>query len=426
MLSQEADVHNRPPNHGDEMGATDEPWPNDNSVQRGGNSGPIQYNYTENPPNNANDCVNATPRLSTTKMQLLNAARSKDDFGNKPPSEVNLIVELSQFKTKEVELKARLKRSDNTIKKLEADLMRLKSTNLKETLRSDRALREKDRELKNRKKESKRIEAGRRLDQRGFTAELEMVKRNAKEAKDAAAVLRQSLEEVKKKSTDSGINQAISESETVKDVELFNLRAEVKALKFLLDSRDKPLPSFMFVHRNIVSRAKSLKVFDVGGNQARVAKRSSRKATFGSPLANVRRERGDYPHRERIRQSIPKIQNATNKLFDGVWIERKRDYCGDQRTNRGDAAEESSDFAGDDDWRDRNLDGGTDGDVDEDMEEDREASGELRWTKPARDDTNAYEQFCQLVGVPRNPIPCRMGGALMYRDETRVCQFHPR
>ena len=172
--------------------------------------------------------------------------------------------------------------------------------------------------------------------------------------------------------------------------ELTKLRTEVNTLKKRLVACEKSVNVVpTFIHLNLFDAAPELLAqnvfFDAEEKKKEVEKRRSRKQTFGRRLAHIRRERGQYPHREVYRHS-PKPSE----------IYRDASFCLTEEPTGTIAAKR------------RELQDLGPGEV---MEEDvRGGTGEGNGASPLE----------EMMAVPRNAIPCLVDGQLAYREGTRV------
>lgn len=172
---------------------------------------------------------------------------------------------------------------------------------------------------------------------------------------------------------------------------LTRLRAEVKALKERLASSQRPAKvAPEFIHINLFDAAPELLpehiFFDVEAKKKEIEKRPSRKQTFGRRLTHIRRERGQYPHREIYRHSAKPCEiyrDATICLTEeptGTIPAKRREL---QDLGPGEVIDEK-----------------------------------VRGSKGEEKGPMSLEE---MMGVPRNAIPCLVEGQLAYREGTRVC-----
>lgn len=150
----------------------------------------------------------------------------------------------------------------------------------------------------------------------------------------------------------------------------------------------------------------ALQYIDVDTKIAEIAQRPSRKATFGNVIANVRKERGIYPHRSGNFHAEKPPPEPKRKQK----VARKRAVHIDLLTyHSGDTTEEEDD---------------------RDSDQSSLASDENDENTPPPDDDNASEEedplvkFDRMMGVPENAIPCLVDNQLAYRGGTRVGSIH--
>ena len=144
-----------------------------------------------------------------------------------------------------------------------------------------------------------------------------------------------------------------------------------------------------FIHADLFDAAPELRAenvfFDAEAKKKEIEKRPSRKQTFGRRLANVRRERGQYPHREVYRHSPKPCE-----------IYRDADTCLIEEPTGTVPAKR------------RELQDLGPGEV---IEED------MRGGQGVEKRPMSLEE---MMGIPQNVIPCLVDGQLAYRDGTRV------
>ena len=152
----------------------------------------------------------------------------------------------------------------------------------------------------------------------------------------------------------------------------------------------------------------ALQCIDVDAKIAEIAQRPSRKATFGNVIANVRKERGIYPHRSGNFHAEKPLPAPKRKQK----VASKRAAPIDLSTyHSGDTTEEEDDHNSD---------------------QSSLASNENDENTPPPDDDNALEEededplvkFDRMMGVPENAIPCLVDNQLAYKDGTRVRNIH--
>ncbi len=191
--------------------------------------------------------------------------------------------------------------------------------------------------------------------------------------------------------------QLVVRDDKAEDGELVQLKTEVTALKQQIVSSERKPEKVepKFNHTNLFTAAPELLpdvvFFDADAKKKEIEKRRTRKQTFGRRLANIRRERGQYPHREVYRHSQKPSQVFGNLTFF--------------------PAEESTETSP---TKRREL---------QDL-------GPGETVDPgANDEETRPLSFEDLMGVPINAIPCIVDSQLAYRDGTRVSffslRFHP-
>ena len=183
--------------------------------------------------------------------------------------------------------------------------------------------------------------------------------------------------------------QIASHRENVDVTALRKLRSQVKALKerrVTLDYKTKP--KLKFTHTDLFDAAPELLpehvFFNAEAKKEEIGKRRSRKQTFGRKLPNIRSERGQYPHREVYRHS-PK----PCKVIGNLSIDQTEEVGVSIATQH------------------RPLQGLGPGEMIEDSLKDK-------------DGENDPTSFEELMGVPRNAIPCIVDHQLAYREGSRV------
>ena len=134
-------------------------------------------------------------------------------------------------------------------------------------------------------------------------------------------------------------------------------------------------------------------MFNAQVKKAEIAERPCRKAQFGSVLANVRKERGIFPHRERNRH----VEAATRTEREVAVVIEKR--------NPGSATSEESESSSNTD--DRGAGSSTSEVI-------------LVSERAPRSNYEALTEHDVLMGIPKVVIPCLVDKQLAYRDGTRV------
>lgn len=172
--------------------------------------------------------------------------------------------------------------------------------------------------------------------------------------------------------------------------ELTRLRTEVQALRERLHSSEKSaIVVPRFIHTNLFDAAPELLAenvfFDAGAKKKEIEKRPSRKRTFGRRLTHIRRERGQYPHREVYRHSPKPCE-----------IYRDANICLTEEPTGTIPAKR------------RELQDLGPGEV---LEED---------VHGGKGEEKGPTSLEEMMGVPRNAIPCLVEGQLAYRECTRV------
>lgn len=184
--------------------------------------------------------------------------------------------------------------------------------------------------------------------------------------------------------------QLAAQPEGDNDKELTSLKNEVQAFKDQLVSFKKSavvVPHW--VHTSLFDAAPALLAenvfFDAEAKKKEIEKRRSRKQTFGRRLAHIRRERGQHPHREVYRHSPKPCE-----IYRDATICLTEEPTGSIPAKR------------------RELQDLGPGEV---LEED------TRGGKGEEKDPMGLEE---MMGIPRNAIPCLVEGQLAYREGTRV------
>ena len=154
---------------------------------------------------------------------------------------------------------------------------------------------------------------------------------------------------------------------------------------------DTPPPTL--IHRNLYVAAPEIRreviYFDAEAKKAEIARRPSRKQTFGHVLANVRKERGLYPHRERNRHLTEESEKPSK---------------GSPHGNKASLVEVDGAL--------RAVPGRAESKNDEEPE-----SGEV---EVLCGNDLAQKRFRDITWIPKNAIPCLVDNQLAYRDGTRV------
>lgn len=177
---------------------------------------------------------------------------------------------------------------------------------------------------------------------------------------------------------------------------LTGLKTEVQALKERLDSSEKSAKAVpRFVHTDLFDAAPELLAehvfFDAEEKKKEIEQRPSKKRTFGRRLTHIRRERGQYPHREVYRHSPKPCE-----------IYRDANICLiEEPTGTIPAKRRALQDLGPGEVLEEDVGGG----------------------KVEEKDRTSLEE---MMGVPRNAIPCLVEGQLAYREGTRVSirSFH--
>lgn len=179
--------------------------------------------------------------------------------------------------------------------------------------------------------------------------------------------------------------------------EMASLRGQIEELEKRLSSTPIPQQKQRYCHRDLFAAAPELRpdrlLFDVEAKKAEIAARPSRKAQFGSVLANVRKERGMFPHREKNRY----VGERSKKDQEvAVVIEKRK--LGELMSNVSDSGFSTDDKA----------------------EESSTSEAILAGTRASRSNYEALTEHDEQMGIPKVVIPCLVDKQLAYRDGTRV------
>ncbi|KAI9841219.1 MAG: hypothetical protein M1830_007892, partial [Pleopsidium flavum] len=174
-----------------------------------------------------------------------------------------------------------------------------------------------------------------------------------------------------------------------KVVELTNLRDELKALKKRLASTEQSTKfEPQFIHSNLFMGAPELLpvnvFFDAEAKKNEIAKRPSRKETFGKRLANIRKERALCPHRG-FHRHLPKPHGNHGEVI----------------------ACDSGELITTESPKPKGL---------QDLGPGEEAETDVLGEKFEESCPRSFEE---LMGVPQSAIPCLADNQLAYRDGTR-------
>ena len=181
------------------------------------------------------------------------------------------------------------------------------------------------------------------------------------------------------------------------EAEIAKLRAEVEDLKKRLPSSTIPQQRQRYCYRDLFAAAPELRpdrlLFDAEAKKVEIADRPSRKAQFGSVLANVWKERGIFPHREKNRH-VEEVSRTDRGV--AIVIEKRK-----PGSKTSEASESSSNF-------------------DDKAEGASRSEADLVGTGAPRSNHEALREYDGLMRIPKVVIPCLVDKQLAYRDGTRV------
>ena len=132
--------------------------------------------------------------------------------------------------------------------------------------------------------------------------------------------------------------------------------------------------------------------FDAEAKKAEIAKRPSRKQTFGNTLANIRKERGHYPHRARNKHLLKEFESSgkhNTQVMDETLCFIDNEFCVIPVVSMASS------------------------DPDDESQSNKPVQVSTRTEK-------AQRKYKRLMGWPKDPVPCLVEGKLAWRDGTRV------
>ena len=311
------------------------------------------------------------------------------------------------YRARNLELKKTLKSYEKNIKELRGVLKQRKSEHLKQRDKHKRELGDLHLQLdelreeleKTRSKQEKLIVQSQNTASLTSLSELNNMRKAYRRQEEA---LRHRLSQLKDaKSEIEVLRLQISTRErSDQEAEMAKLRGEVEELKKRIPHPSIPQSKQGYCHRDLFAAAPELHpdrlLFDPEAKRAEIANRPPRKAQFGSVLANVRKERGIFPHREKNRHVE---EGARTDRGVAIVIERREP---------GELTSDASDRSSNPD--DRSARSST-------------SEAILIGTGTAGSNPEALKEHDEMMGIPKVAIPCLIDQQLAYRDGTRVSKM---
>ncbi|KAL9122473.1 MAG: hypothetical protein Q9187_000965 [Circinaria calcarea] len=313
------------------------------------------------------------------------------------------------YRARNLELKKKLKSYEKDIKELRDLLKQRKSEHLKQRDKHKRELGDLHLQLDELREELEKARSKQEtIIQSQNTASLtplSELKGMRKAYRRQEEVLRHRLSQLKDaKSEIEVLRLQISTRErSDQETEIAKLRGQVEELKKRIPHTSIPQWKQGYCHRDLFAAAPELHpdrlLFDAEAKKAEIANRPPRKAQFGSVLANIRKERGIFPHREKNRHVE---EGSRTDRGVAIVIERR----------------EPSELTSDASDRSFNPD-------------DRSAGSStseaiLIRTGAAGSNHEALREHDEMMGIPKVAIPCLVDKQLAYRDGTRVSKMRLR